>query len=270
MAHSPSATSATRVQSTCGAVALLSMSSSTSSSPYPTIQSRPHQPHILTTCSNSSCRSQLEFPVPTSPSIPRQGTTLNVQCFKCRSVFTHVFYPGQVLGGVLHGAEGRSGTPGSSGGGGGGSSNGMSVRKGGRKIGTQERPLETEYYDLLGVPVDATTDDIKKAYRAFFPSFLFHSDPTSFTRLIQAGSHISIHIMQAVSLSSTTRTRIVMTRMLKKNSKRSLSPTRPFPIPTFVENTTSSDRKRVSRRVGSLTRRKCSVPCSVGIGSFRS
>lgn len=37
--------------------------------------------------------------------------------------------------------------------------------KKGRKIGTQEKPLETGYYDLLGVPIDASTDDIKKSYR---------------------------------------------------------------------------------------------------------
>ena len=128
----------------------------------PIILSRPVAPHITTTCSNIGCNTPLEFPVP-SPH-PRQGTLLQIRCFACGKLFTHAFYPGQVPSSSIQNnntppRSGLSPPPNASAG-----STGSSQPRKGRKIGTQERPLETGYYDILGVPINATTEDIKKSY----------------------------------------------------------------------------------------------------------
>ncbi|CAO3595096.1 unnamed protein product [Absidia cylindrospora] len=109
-------------------------------------ESRKPEPYVKTTC--KECLTPIEF----LPSASHKNEKVEVKCWACDKVVT---YEMNASGTALKGAT-------------------TSKSKTTRKRGTDESPVSTEYYDLLGIPVSATQDDIKKAYRK--KAIRFHPD----------------------------------------------------------------------------------------------
>jgi hypothetical protein len=217
------------------------------SSTYPVINSRPVHPHIQSSC--PSCHFQLEFPLPTP--VPNISTMLNVRCCKCRKTFSHIFHPTQAPPSTMinyAGPPSQEQVPPPP----------PPPRKG-RKIGTQERPLETGYYDLLGIPVDATVEDIKKAYRVSLDYYFY---------LFSAG--LTSICFEAASQSSTTLTRTVMIRTRKSVSNLSPLPTRLSQTLNFGANTTNSAPRRAHPKEDLSIPRRSLARSSVANGFCRS